>query len=365
MDSDKKNILQISVRADIGGGPEHLYRIVKGFSSKINCTVAIPNDKPYYELFCELLGKENVILIPHRKFTLSHLHLLKKEITKRNISIIHSHGKGAGIYSRLLGILTGKRVIHTLHGFHIGNYTKLQRMLYIILEKLLSLFTYRIITVSEGEKNKILSDNLCNPQKIIVIPNGVEIPNQKVEPLNFEKLPRIFITFSRFNFQKNTQLLIEIGKKLSKTVNLEGIEFHVYGDGEDFENLKKSIINENLEGVVILKGADPEARTKLIDGFCYISTSRWEGLPLSLLEAMAVGLPVLATDVVGNNDIIIDGKNGLLFDIDKIEEVAGKIIQLTSDFELWKKFSVNSRSTVAEKFSIDKMINETEKVYSI
>ena len=195
----KTAILQITLRADIGGGPEHLYRLVKGFLPNINCFIAAPNDEPYYNLFKEIVGENNLIEIPHRKFELSSLFLLRNVVKNKSISIIHSHGKGAGIYSRLLGILTRKKVIHTFHGFHIGNYNSVQKKLYILLEKLLSKFTDKIITVSEGEKQEILDAGICNSRKIVVITNGVEIQPVKVTELNFEQQPK-----KLFRFQDST-----------------------------------------------------------------------------------------------------------------------------------------------------------------
>ena len=358
------NILQITVRADIGGGPEHLYRLVKGSSLNINCFIAAPNDEPYYNLFKEIVGENNLIEIPHRKFKLSSLFLLRNVVKNKSISIIHSHGKGAGIYSRLLGILTRKKVIHTFHGFHIGSYNSIQKKLYILLEKFLSKFTDKIITVSEGEKQEILNAGICSSQKIVVITNGVDIPADTVNESNFQQKPKKIISFSRFNYQKNTRLLIEICKKLEELEEKNLVEFHVYGSGEEFGLIRQLIESNKLGQRIVLHGADSNARDKLVDGFCYISTSRWEGLPISLLEAMAVGLPVLASNVVGNNDVIIDGENGLLFDINDPRSCAEKILQLASDKKLWGSLSNNARSTVQQKFSVKKMITETEKVYS-
>lgn len=357
------SILQITVRADIGGGPEHLFRLIKGLSPQFDCVIAAPMDEPYFKLFKEIVIEENVVEIPHRKFRLSSLLLLRKLIKQRDISIIHSHGKGAGIYSRLLGFLTGKKVIHTLHGFHVGEYNLFQKELYIFLEKLLAFFTDKFITVSEGEKKEILQAKICNPGKIIVIPNGVELPNDSVTTSNFEQTPRKFISFSRFNYQKNTELIIEICKTMREVGKLENIEFHVYGDGENIEKIKRKVKLHKLEKIVILHGADSNARAKLVEGFCYISTSRWEGLPLSLLEAMAAGLPVLATNVVGNKDIVVNNENGLLFEMDNLEDCIDKIGKLVTEKVLWTKLSANTKKTAEEKFSIAKMIQETEKVY--
>lgn len=359
----KVNILQISLRADIGGGPEHLYNLVKGSSQKFDHFIAAPNDKPYSELFCLLVGEENCIVIPHRKFNLSSLYKLQKFIRKNNISIIHSHGKGAGIYGRLLSLFTGKRSIHTLHGFHIGKYNHLQRQLYFFIERILSKFTHKIISVSEGEKKLVLESNICSDSKILVIENGIKIPDQFISADNFISTPKKIMHLTRFNYQKNTSQLISICNELKERKEPNNFQFNIYGEGEEFEAFKQQIIDLELENSIILKGADPNAREKLVEGFCYISTSRWEGLPISLLEAFAVGLPVIGTDTTGNNDLVKNNFNGYLYDISEPSQAVDYLLKLSADQELWIKLSTNARDFVTSNFSLEKMIKKIEQVY--
>ena len=359
----QNSILQITLRADIGGGPEHLYKLVKNLSPSINNIIALPKEEPYYSLFKKLVGEKNLIELPHRKFSLPHLIILKKEIKRRNISIIHSHGKGAGIYSRILGFLTGKRVIHTLHGFHVGKYNSFQKRLYIWLEKLLSIYTDKFISVSDGEEKQIIDAGICSKKKIVVIPNGIEITANHQTSDVFEQLPHKIISFSRFDFQKNTELVIDICKFYKTEANSNDIEFHIYGDGEEFEKIKNKINSCGLEQLMVLHGPDSAARDKLSKGFCYISTSRWEGLPISLLEAMAAGLPVIATDVIGNNNIVEHEKDGFLYSIDNPQMAAQYICRLIKDKELWERLSNYSLEKVSNRFNITKMIYETEKIY--
>lgn len=360
---NKISVLHITVRADIGGGPEHVFRLITCNYINVNHFVAAPNNEPYFGKFKDAIGDAKCIEIPFRKFEINVLFKLFRFVRRNNISIIHSHGKGAGIYGRLLSLLTGKRAIHTLHGFHIGDYNKIQKYLYISLERILSIFTYKIIAVSEGEKNKIVKSGFCNQKKVVVIPNGVIIPKEKVRQSDFSQKPKKVISFSRFNYQKNTEMIVDICKLLKNISIANDFEFLIYGDGEDFGKIKKLISEENLDKIIKLAGPDPDARNKLVDGFCYISTSRWEGLPISLLEAMAVGLPVIATNVVGNRDIIENYKDGFLFDSDNINEAASLLSELADSEDLWKKISSGAIKKVEENFSINKMITKIEELY--
>ena len=356
-------ILQITARADIGGGPEHLYQLINGSSQKINHFVAAANDFPYFAQFQKLVGDKNCITIPHRKFRLATLLKLKKFVKEHGVTIIHSHGKGAGIYGRLLAMLTGQKSIHTLHGFHVGNYNKLQKAGYILIERILSIFTNTFIAVSEGEKNEIVFSNITSSSKVVVIENGVKVPKNKVDKANYDQTPKNIICFSRFNYQKNTELLLTISKILKEKGKLDQFKFVIYGDGKDFEKIAREIHDKGLKGMIELRGADSDARANLIEGFCYISTSRWEGLPISLLEAMAAGLPVVATNVVGNNNIVDDGETGFLFDLNDPEIAADKIIKLATNYELWKDISEKAQRKIIEHFSLEQMINKIEKIY--
>lgn len=360
---NKTNVLHITVRSDIGGGPEHVLRLITGNFESVKHFIAAPNNKPYFLKFKNAVGESNCLEIPFRKFEIKALFKLFNFVRSNNISIIHSHGKGAGIYGRLLSLLTGRKAIHTLHGFHIGDYNKIQKYLYISLERVLSIFTYKIIAVSEGEKKKIVQAGFCQEQKIVVIPNGVIIPKEKVIQLNFLQKPKKVISFTRFNYQKNTEMIVDICKLLKILSIVDDFEFQIYGDGEDFSKIKKLISEENFDKIINLAGPDPDARNKLVDGFCYISTSRWEGLPISLLEAMAVGLPVIATNVVGNRDIIENYKDGFLFDSDNLSEAAKILSELAVSKDLWEKISSGAIKKVEENFSIKKMITQIEELY--
>ncbi|MEJ2617259.1 MAG: hypothetical protein P8Z35_20075, partial [Ignavibacteriaceae bacterium] len=107
MEKINRNILIITVRADFGGGPEHIYSLIKELHKENNFYIACPDDFPYKNKYTDILGKNRIILIPHRKFKLSYLFGLKNYVKYHEINIIHSHGKGAGIYGRFLSVISG------------------------------------------------------------------------------------------------------------------------------------------------------------------------------------------------------------------------------------------------------------------
>ena len=137
------NILLITVRSDFGGGPKHIDQLINNLPSNINLYMAYPKEgDPYASLWDRDKRIKDRIYIPYRKFSIKHLFLLKKFAQKHKINIIHSHGNGAGFYSRLLKIIGCKAsIIHTFHGISNQYSSKFKYLLSIISGRIFKHFT--------------------------------------------------------------------------------------------------------------------------------------------------------------------------------------------------------------------------------
>lgn len=359
----KPNILIITSRSDYGGGPEHIFKLVSNLKEQVGFYIAAPTDYPYYDKYSKLIGKENMLIIPHRKFRLFSLFKLIRFVKKKKIDIIHSHGKGAGIYSRLIRYFINVKVIHTFHGIHVDNYNSFQKSLYLLLERLFALRTDKFINVSQGENVLTKKYHIASSDKLIVIENGVEIPDIKVDDKNYEQNPKIIVSFSRFDHSKNSELLVPIALRLKELNQIDNFKILVYGEGPDQNKVKELIAINGLAEYIILKGTTTEPDKVLFSSFCYISTSRWEGMPLGVLEAYAHGLPVIATNVTGNFNIVENNTDGFLFDISRPYDAAELIIDLSKNKTLWKRLSGNSRLKAERNYSINRVVAETRELY--
>ncbi|MCH2165773.1 MAG: glycosyltransferase [Marinovum sp.] len=114
-------ILFLTVRADLGGGPEHLLQLIAHAPEGSEVYVGCPRDEPYHQRYVDFLGAERIIEIPHRSFKLSALRALARVIRQQGIAVVHSHGKGAGLYGRILAAITPAQSVHTFHGLHVAN----------------------------------------------------------------------------------------------------------------------------------------------------------------------------------------------------------------------------------------------------
>ena len=356
-------VLAISVRADYGGGPEHLYQLAKGLIQRgVGLYVAVPKEKPYWARFAELLGEEALLDIPHRQFTLGAWCRLWRFSREKNIRLIHSHGRGAGIYGRMLSALTNTPCVHTQHGLHLRQYkTIIGKGFYVVVEKFLSRLTQKTIFVSHFERQETLGWDICRPGKSVVIPNGVRVENgytrrEARQALGLNGQEFIIISISRFDIAKNMDLALEIARRYS-----EG-QFVWLGEGPDYQNLKKKVNEEGVANVSFI-GFTDAVPLYLAASDVYLSTSRWEGLPLAVLEAMAVGLPVVVSDVMGNRDLVVPGQTGWLYPLQNIEPALQSLEVLRQDRELRRRMGAEAHKLVQSNYSIDSMVENNLDIY--
>lgn len=291
-------------------------------------------------------------------------------IRKNKIRIIHSHGKGAGIFGRLAALATGASSVHTFHGIHL-QYGFMLRRIYILIERFLAKLTKRTICVSEGEFRTAKNLNFTTDYQCRIIENGVAIPNI-VKHGNSQSGTFVIIHMTRFDKAKNSRALIPIAVELERRGELENFRFIVLGDGEERIDCINDAKKAQVDKAFHFTGYQDNPRAWLrgeadatLDGRadCLLSTSRWEGLPLALLEAMSEGVPVIASDVVGNNDIVRHGKNGWLYPLDAPEKAVEYCILMKNSQALQESMSEEALSRARSRYSVERMIAETLSVY--
>ena len=361
--NDKNTILYISVRSDFGGGPQQLYKIILSLYKEYNVFVACPKNEPYYSLLAELIGVENIVEIPYRKFTLKAFYnILKKILWDNNIDLIHSHGKGAGVYSRLLSFFSAVPVVHTFHGIHVGELNWLQRNLYILMENCFGLLTKKSIFVSKSEFEQARKLGMGFYLNSVIIDNGVPIPKLDNNTLSNQSEIFTLLCVTRNSFQKNPDFLIDIAVQLKNNSMDNYYKICVVGV-LDSELLIKRAFEEGVGHIIEWHEPSKNITPFFREAFCYLSTSRWEGMPLAVLEAMSFGMPVIASDVVGNRDIIVDGKSGYLYSLKSIEKVILILQNLSKNKKLRDSMGAFARKQVEDLYSEKTMITRTNQIY--
>jgi glycosyltransferase involved in cell wall biosynthesis len=353
-------VLHVTSRADQGGGPEHVYRLMSGsVKSDLECYVACPDDFPYFERFVDIVGPAGFLQIPHRKFSFLALFNLILFIKRNRIDIIHSHGKGAGIYSRVLKFFSNIKVVHTFHGFHIGEYGTLKLGIYKAYEKVSTLLSDALIFVSKGEFDAVnKAINVKPMSKCHVVYNGV-CSSSNLHSYDFACRDSI-VAVSRFDYQKNTIEFIEALKILSVGDSMPKVI--ILGDGEERSYLIDICLKENLTNVEfagnVANPRDFYSRARL-----FVNTSRWEGLPFAPLEAMSEGVPCILSNVVGNQEVFCDGESGRFYSLGDTVQLANLIAEFTSNETIAKRFSDKSIVRAHEEFSLNQMVSKTIEIY--
>jgi glycosyltransferase involved in cell wall biosynthesis len=370
MSTSKKpaKILLLTLRSDWGGAPKHIDILYQNIGPDFLIYFAAPISEPYGVNWYKSVGKERFFELEHRKFSIFKLIQLKLFIKNNGIKIIHAHGKGAGLYGRLLKIFLPKsiKVIFTFHGLHIDKYSPLKKKLYILYEQFFSRFTNLFISVSNGERDNCIKHKIFNSQKSKVVYNSIpEVINQKTKidlrvelDLPIEKF--IVLSIVRFSFAKNIEDAIRIAELL-KCDNR--FLFVLVGDGETRNQIDVEIEKTKATNI-LLTGFKDNPLDYIAASDVYLSTSRWEGLPYSLIEASMMGLPIVATNVVGNNEVVQNGFNGKLFDSGDLKTAVNDILEICLNKNLSESYGVNAKKFYKSNFSVDKMITQMHQIYA-
>ncbi len=348
-------VLLITVRSDFGGGPKHVNQLIYGLPSDVDLYVAYPVDgDPYSDMWKQNNRIVESINIPHRSFSFSKLMELKKFTEYHKIDIIHSHGNGAGMYSRLLKLLGCKaRIIHTFHGI-TENYDSLGKSIANkMIGRFLRHFTDLFVLVSESEYAVAEQMHFINRCGGIIVYNGIEIPCQNEyktgDSLNV-------ITLSRFDYSKNMDFAFDIARHYKSDPRLQ---FTWLGDGEDRARLETNAKEEGCN--IEFTGFVRDPMSYVAKASIYLSTSRFEGLPYGIIEAASLGIPTLATKVRGNNEVVRDGVTGFLFSTK--EEAISIIDRILKQPNILPVLSRNSKDFFMDRFTIDRMIDIIYVIY--
>lgn len=348
-------VLLITVRSDFGGGPRHVDQLLESLSNGIDIYMAYPQEgKPYGVKWKKEERIKGYCEIPYRKFSIHDFLRLRNFIKRNRIDVIHSHGNGAGIYSRLLKLTCPYiKVVHTFHGISDVYSSKIKLYISYFIGRILSPLADTYIAVSNGEKKMAIERHFSKDRNTKVIYNG--IAERDCEKSKRQTGTIEIVTLSRFDYQKNMQAMFRIAERVK---NLP-VHFTWVGDGEEREELEKKVQEENLN--IKFTGFSNRPMDYLKQADWYISTSRFEGLPYALIEAASVGLPIIASNVKGNNEVVKDGYNGFLFEFEnEAIELISHIVNGNIDYNT---LSRNAICYYQENFTLETMIKKTEEVY--
>ena len=359
MNNSKTKILLISSSGKIGGGPSHIFLLKELLKDEFDFYLAMPTFNPKVKSF----DYKKYLNISERKVTLIDIINLIIFSRKNSIDIIHAHGKGAGLIARILKIFLQKPLIYTFHGLHIRCLSRVKKFLYIFYENITGWLDDQKVFVSLSEKNQTEYSKIFFGKNNCIINNSTDEMlrrnfNQKNNNfrIGINNNKKNIISICRLVDQKNIFEIFKIAKKL------QIYNFIVLGDGYLFETAKKYLKN-NLIKNVFLFGTKKDVFKYLYESDLFLSTSLYEGHPISILEAMSIGLPIVASQVTGNIDTIKNGYSGFFYRLGDIKQATCLIEKIMKNNKTKFKFSNNSFSTHRKFFTTSKMKYAYKSLY--
>jgi len=283
--------------------------------------------------------------------------------------IIHSHGYQSGILAFLSSRFTNNpKHIRTIHNSMIkrkGQKWSIKDYIINFIDIVLLKCFYKIIvTVSYEIQKSFTKKNNIRKKKVITIHNGVDVAG-KIEISNNDDKIKISNKFNigsagRIVPIKNYSFMIEIAARMKA---IKGIFFLLAGDGKGKELLKSKVKEMQIEDIFLFKGHVEDMSDYYEKLHVYLNTSLHEGIPMSILEAMSHGLPVIAPDVGGIGEIIENGVTGFLLKEYNSENYADKILELYKNKELLDQMSQASIEKINNHFSIFVTAEKYYKIY--
>lgn len=290
-----------------------------------------------------------------------------KIIKSENPDIIHVHSAKAGVIGRIVGYLFKIPVLYTPHAFsYLSAEGNMKKSIYLIIEKILSKGNSILISTSESENERGINEAGYHKHKAIIYNNSINAI-APVQPLKIDKTwPDNYIcTVGRPSYQKNIELMLHVVNEIRKVQDIHLIVMGVGLVQDRIESVLSLIKTLKLEkDVTLLKWTDRSDVFNIINNSkLYISTSRYEGMPYSVIESLSLSKPCVVSNCDGNKDLIRDGFNGYVIKSDNPLDYAEKIIKLLKDDILRNKFSLNAKSSFDTNYNLDSNIAKLEDIY--
>tara|TARA_Y100000589_G_scaffold186311_1_gene176430 strand:+ start:575 stop:1666 length:1092 start_codon:yes stop_codon:yes gene_type:complete len=360
MNGSKTKILLISASGKTGGGPSHIFLLKELLKNEFDFYLAMPFFNPISRNF----DKEKYLTISERRISLIDIIRLIKFSRKNSINIIHAHGKGAGLIARIIKIFLNKPLIYTYHGIHTNCLSRLNKFLYIFYENITGWLDNEkvFVSLSERKQTKYLKIFIGKNNRIINNStkkmSRIKINQEKNNlKLGINNNKKNIISICRLVDQKNIFEIFNIAEKL-KIYN-----FIVLGEGYLFKEAKIYLKNKDIKNVFLF-GNQRDIFKYLYESDLFLSTSLYEGHPISILEAMSIGLPILASKVTGNIDTIKNDFSGFFYKLGDIKQASYLIEKIMKNNALKLKFSDNSFFMHRKLFTTSKMKNSYISLYN-
>ncbi|MCY1713486.1 glycosyltransferase family 4 protein [Caproiciproducens galactitolivorans] len=326
-----------------------------------------------------ILYADHVVALPLSKKLMSFQNVkaifaAKKLLKDQNFDIISTHTTlaSAVIRAAIMLIHRKPKVFCTVHGYLFNENDGIKKWIYLLPEKICAHVT-NVLMVMNHEDYDIAEKHKLYRDKLYYI-NGMGIDLSKFKPVlqeerisarrekGFAEEDFLFVYAAEFSKRKNQSLLIHAFANVREQI--PNAKLLLAGDGALLEECKLLTKGLHVEKQILFLGYVEDMRKLYSACNVCVTTSRIEGLPFNVMEAMACGLPVIASDIKGHRELVEEGKTGLLFDLKSHDELEDRIIDLVNDSEKAKMLGNKGREQV-EQFHIQNIFTKIMNCYEL
>jgi len=361
----KPKLLRIITWLPVGGIEKRLVRVLSLLRDKYDITVCCIRDKQgAYENDLENIGIRVCKIHMRSRLDPVGLYRLYKFMKNEKFDIVHTHMYRSNTPGRIAAKFAGIPVIiANLHNIDTWKTRK-----HFLIDRVLSRVTDKIIAVSDAVKEFNIKNSGIKPNKFVTIYNGIDIEEfnkgfdyqSKREEIGIREDELLVGIFARLYSQKGHKYFLEAASKINKAI--DNVTFMIVGEGPLEYELKEQAMQLGIRGKVIFTGLrhDIPELLHIID--VSVLSSFIEGFSNIILESMAAEKPVVATDVGGNSEAVIDGKTGFIVPPANSDKLANAIMKILNDKQLRIDMGRKAREHV-KKFSLQEMARQTDLLY--
>lgn len=290
-------------------------------------------------------------------------------IKKYTPDIVYAHSSKAGAIARVADIGLKNHCVYNPHGWAFNmRCSAMKKEIYTAIEKIAAPFCDKIICISDAEKQSALDKKICREDKLQVIFNGVDIESYengvhgavKRKDLNIPEDAFVVGMVGRMSPQKAPDIFVKMAKKVKDVV--PNAHFIIVGNGNQEAEIRKYAEENGFADCLHITGwvDNPMSYVEIFDVACLLS--RWEGFGLVLPEYMMAGKPIVASSVDAIPNIIRDGENGLLVEVDDASGASKAVYELYTNDELKDSLIENAYKDVHERFDEKRVASEHMKL---
>ena len=368
--SRRPRVLLIAAgNATTGGGEKHVADLVRRLpQAGFNVALLCPEGGDLGGLARGL--SVPVVNVPiDSGFSPAGLRAVRAAIIAAAPDVVHAHGSRAAAFARLCDPRAARRVVYTVHGIHVDKAGSTSRQIVFTgIERLLRHRTARFLTVCETDAAKGAHLGLLTPARTTTVHNGIELPPSAVPAgrfraeLGVDAHVPLVLSVGRFHEQKDQETLLRAWRIVAGS-HPEAV-LAIVGSGGLAGRVRQAVTAAGTSHSVRLVSPRAALAEAYVDADVFALSSRWEGLPYVLLEAMAYGLPVASTDVDGIPEAVVDGVTGLLVPPQDPAALGTALEHLLSDPARRRRFGEAGRERVTAEFSLEQMVARISEVYS-